>query len=80
MRALAARDVTDNIGDEVWSLNVEPLNLEPPQGFERSGAIERLERLERAFTFRESGFFHTNVWNGLNGARRWNDWNWLLFR
>jgi uncharacterized protein (DUF433 family) len=40
MRALAARDVTDNIGDEVWSLNVEPLNLEPPQGFKRLELLE----------------------------------------
>jgi hypothetical protein len=33
----------------VWSLNVEPLNLELPQGLERSEAIEWLERLEPAF-------------------------------
>jgi hypothetical protein len=51
------------LSDGAWSLNVEPLNFEPPWGFERlerfeplrrtlpvgerSVAIERLERLER---------------------------------
>ena len=51
MLALAARRDA-NIGDGVWSLNVEPLNFEPPQGleplerFERSVAVERLERFE----------------------------------
>jgi hypothetical protein len=40
-------DVMRKIWNGVWSLNVEPLNFEPPQGFERSKAIERLERLER---------------------------------
>jgi predicted transcriptional regulator len=30
----------------VWSLNVEPLNFERPYGFERSKAVERLQRLE----------------------------------
>jgi hypothetical protein len=35
---------------ETWkfSLTVETLNFEPPQGFERSEAVERLERLERS--------------------------------
>jgi hypothetical protein len=39
-------------------------------------------------TFREfskrgsslSGFYTANVWNDLNGAKRLNDWNWLLHR
>jgi len=53
MLALAAqRDA--KIGNGVWSLNVEPLNFEPPQGFERSEAVERLERLELALSFCES--------------------------
>jgi len=41
-------DVMRKIGNGAWSLNVEPLNFEPPQGFERSKAMERLERLELA--------------------------------
>jgi len=53
MLALAARRDA-KIGDGVWSLNVEPLNFELPCGldplerFERSTAVECLERLERA--------------------------------
>jgi hypothetical protein len=34
------------------NLNYGTLNFEPPQGFERSEAIERLERLERTIGFR----------------------------
>jgi hypothetical protein len=43
-RLAAQRDGT--IGNR-WN-GLELLNLEPPQGFERSKAVERLERFERA--------------------------------
>jgi len=39
--------VMRKIGNGLWSLNVERLNLELSSRFERSVAVERLERLER---------------------------------